>query len=254
MLKAAFKTLLVVIVVFMAISACIPKKLDYSFPPSNAICPVSLDWKSIQPGKTTRQDVLHLLGKPDEQGTTKYVDGSVIPYFAYKIEGGEIARYMQHRIYFRSDGKVDWIEVIVADYDGKFHPVREVIDQLGDTLDTVYNNSTNNPFANFQIDVKFGPDQIYVWSECGMALVAMNDIKLSSTGELDYSPVDFHDPLILNYRYPEFSHSDYPVKDLDRLMMMKFLFSPTTFENYLEKYSFRIRFGLWDEFLRNRQK
>ncbi len=252
-MKITLRRALLVLFLLTELSACIPKQLHYSYTPSNATCSVNLSWKSIHPGISTRRDVLRLLGTPTGQGWTKYDDGSSIQYYSYKIEGGEISKFLQHRIYFQPNGNVAWIEETVADFDGHFHTVRETVDQLGDTLDAAYNNTNANPFG-YQIDVLGGPDQILVWSECGMALVALMDLKVSATGELEYSRVAINDPQILKFRYPEFNGSSFPVKDLDRVVMMKFLFPPTSFENYLEKYSFRIRFGLWDDFLKNRQK
>ncbi len=232
---------------------CTPKRPNINALAPIYTCPKSLDWKTINPGVSTRQQVIEILGKPAQKGRIKFPD-KAISYYGYPIEGGIIAKYAQHRIFFRSDGKVDWIEEIVADSDGDFHTVQETVDQVGATLDTVYNNSDRDWFTEFQYDIIDGPDQIYVWSECGLALLVLRDITRSGPNELAFSPASIDDPQILTLRIPDLFASALPVKDLNRVVMMKFLFQPTNFIGFLELYIYRIPYGPWDEFLKGRSQ
>jgi hypothetical protein len=50
-------------------------------------------------------------------------------------------------------------------------------------------------------------------------------------------------------RYPRLDTIGRPVKDLDRVIMMEFLFEPTNFDSFENKYHFKIPYGLWDDFL-----
>jgi hypothetical protein len=127
---------------------------------------VVLDWRGITPGESTRQDVINALGTPDHVGTKQFGD-SRVSFYEHKVEGGVIAEFARDRVFFRSDEVVAWLEVVVADRDGTFHTVQEMIDQLGEVLDVVYWNNNYNPSSR-QFDVLAGPDQLYVWSECGL--------------------------------------------------------------------------------------
>jgi hypothetical protein len=219
---------------------------DISLAAPKFACPVKIDWKGIIPGVSTGQDVLTLLGNPDEKGNVKYLDNVTIPYFGYHTEGGVIAEFVQHRIFFRSDSKVDYIADIIADSDGKFHSAQEIADQLGYTVDMVETNSNFNPFAKFQYDVLGGPDDIMVWSECGMAIDVLwgGHWDITENAESDRK-------LVL--RYPNLTPSDnydgdLTTRSLHGTIMMKFIFEPTDYESFEKYYEYRIPYGLWDDY------
>ena len=236
--------LLILSMSFLAVACKPQEKISLPVPEIDCLA-APAEWMTLQPGLSTRQDVIDVLGKPDDKGKTKFMDGRWISYYAYNVAGGVVAEFVQHRIFFRSDGTIDWIEEIVGDGDGQLHTAGETVSQLGDTLDVVYNNSNYNPFAEFQYDILGGPDQIYVWSECGVALLALVGYKKTGPLDLEYSPVEFNDPQALKLRYPDIFHSEMPVKDLERVVLMKFLFQPTTFDSFWEHYMYRIPYGLW---------
>jgi hypothetical protein len=207
---------------------------------------------TLKPGISTREDVISVLGQPNDKGKIKFADGKSVPFFAYNING-KISPYAKHRIFFYSDGRIYWIEEIVADQDGQFHTVRETVEVLGDNLDIVYENNDFNPFADFQIDVISGPDQIYVWSECGVALLALSGVIKTDDGNLKYETTSSSAKQVLTMRYPKLSYTTTPVTSLNRVVMMRFLFQPSTYEYFMENYSYRIPNGLWDDYLRSIQ-
>jgi len=243
------RTLLFIYIVSFSITSCISKRYDVFLPPPSESCPIKMNWNSIIPGVSTRQDVVNQLGNPNKKGKIKFPDGNIISFYTYEVEGGAISKFVQNRIFFRSSNIVDWIEVVIADQDGQFHTVKEIVDQLGNLLDIIYTNDDYNPYNKFQYDVIAGPDQVYVWSECGLALLVLKDYKKSDSHKLEFSPVGHNDPQIFKMRYPRLDTIGRPVKDLDRVIMMEFLFEPTNFDSFENKYHFKIPYGLWDDFL-----
>jgi hypothetical protein len=242
---------IILVMVFVSVVASIvyiimSNDQDISLSSPKFACPVKLNWKGIVPGVSTRQDVLSLLGNPDEEGRLKFKDSKTIPYFGYRVAGGVIAEFVQHRIFFRADGKVDWIVVIVADSDGKFHSAQEVAEQLGYTVDIVYTNNDFNPYADFQYDVLGGPDDILIWSECGVAISVLWD----GHWNLAENPESGRQLIM---RYPNLSSMDSSADDLTfrslhGTVMMKFLFQPTDYESFKKYYMYRIPYGLWDDY------
>ncbi len=211
-------------------------------------CPMVLEWKTLVPGKSTRYDVIKALGPPDNKGGDIFGDDKIISYFAYNVEGGTIAEYTQNRIYFRSDGTVDWIEEIIADSDGTTHLIRELTRQLGNTIDTVYYNNSYNPYVDYQYDYQAGPDIILVWSDCGIAADVLWGEPLGTKYHEDPN-------LDLRVRYPESSEvlteGGKLINNLDGVIMMKFIFQPTTFAGFEEYYRYRIPYGIWTDYLDN---
>ncbi len=177
-----------------------------------------------------------------------FFDDKIISYFAYNVEGGTISEYAQNRIYFRSDGTIDWIEEIIADSDGNTHLIRELTRQLGNTIDTAYYNNSCNPYVDYQYDCQAGPDIILVWSACGIAA----DILWWGPMGTNY-PEDTN--LDLRVRYPERSEvlngGGKLIEDLDGVIMMKFIFQPTTFDGFQKYYRYRIPYGMWIDLLNN---
>jgi hypothetical protein len=179
----------------------------------------------------------------------KFYDGRDIPFLAYSVTGGRVSQFIQDRVFFRSDGVVEWIEEIVADRDGTFHAVQEPISRLGNTLDTAYLNNNYRPSVE-QFDILGGPDQLYIWSECGVALDVVKTCVVSKQGclaEETKSRNDITPTLTIRYAPPR------PQREsslgTDKIVLMRFLFPPTSYKGFKEFYMHRIPFGLWLEYL-----
>jgi hypothetical protein len=223
-------------------SACGPGNQGEVLPPPVTSCPVVLNWQNIKPGVSTSREVVDILGNPIEKGEIKFNNDQRSAYFAYMVRGGEISEYAKHRVFFRPDGVVDWIEAIVADSDGTDHTVREWTEQVGTTLDTVYFNNNLDWFAEVQYDFQSGPDQALVWSECGLLLLAIwspPDLAEQSTTSTQ----------VLTLRFPNAFANTQPIIDLTGVVMMVFLFQPTTFDEFMKHYVYRVPYGLWDDYL-----
>lgn len=224
-------------VLLMACSSPVPP--NSSLPTPEFACQTALDWKGIVPGQSTRRDVVRILGEPARKGSERYVDGRV-SFYAYRIEDGAIAGLAEDRIFFGKDGVVAWIEATVADRDGQTHTIQEIVEQLGTTLDQVYvNNDLRLPD---QYDIHAGPDQIYVWAGCGLAVSAVSPI------------VDEHPTASsLIVRYPlSPSNSLQQTPNVDDVIMFKFFFPRTSFAGFEEFYRDKVPFYLtyiWGEYL-----
>jgi outer membrane protein assembly factor BamE (lipoprotein component of BamABCDE complex) len=234
------------------LASCKPQKLDYQYPPSNATCPTDFSWINLKPGESTQDDVIRVLGRPASTGKTKYASGETVPYFAYKVSGS-ISPYAQHRIYFDTNKKIYWIEVIVGDQDGQFHTVEETANLVGRELDTVYDNNNLDPFVQSQYDILAGPDTVLVWSECGLAILALPGVVREENGKLSKDPISKDSSNILKLRFPNVFSSEIPVSNLHAIVLLEYIFEPTTFENFMETYSYKIPFGLWTDYLRSLQ-
>ncbi|MGB0383567.1 MAG: hypothetical protein ACPGWR_01975 [Ardenticatenaceae bacterium] len=243
-----------------------PEPTPKPLPPPSHTCAEEQSWHNIVPGQSTRQDVRAILGAPDSEGTDvisrekppilvpnnateeeseELWGEKTIPYWAYTVEGGRVSTFVQDRVFFRPDGVVDWIEMIVADRDGTFHSVEQIVAQLGETLDmAIINSSTWHHSPSLM-----GPDQLYIWSECGLVVHTLRycvpdehkeKVKCKSK-EIEYY---LESTDTLTQRYP----AGDPI-DLNSIVVMKFLFPPTTFEGFKEFYFHKVPFGLWDEYL-----
>lgn len=206
----------------------------------------------LRPGKSTQDDVLQVLGKPEAKGKATFPNGETIPYFAYRASG-DISLYAQHRVFFTPNRKIFWIEAIVGDYDGRFHTVNDTVNLIGNELDTVYDNNNLNPFAEYHIDILSGPDTVLVWSECGVALLALPSVIKEESGKLVQEPISKESSNILSLRYPNVLPSRIPVSNPNAVVLMQFIFEPTTFENFMEEFSFKVTFGLWSDYLKSIQ-
>jgi hypothetical protein len=250
------RVLWTILTLVLLAAACVSSREENPLPTPDAACPVTLEWHGVVPGRTTRQDVVEVLGHPSQKGTL-WFDERHISFYSYPVEGGTVSGYVEDRVFFRPDGVVDWIEVVVADRDGGFHSVQETIDQLGNTLDTVYLNNNYNPSNSFPIDVLSGPDQIYVWSECGLVLDALAvclpyeeaDIPGCATPE-DATRSGISVSITVMLRYPDPHYSLEPIPDANSPVLMKFLFPPSSYEGFNDSYRYKIPFGLWDTYIR----
>ncbi len=246
--------LLVTLTIGILAIACVPIQKERFLPTPEADCPIIINWRGIIPGQSTQRNVTDALGHPSQRGVEQFGEQR-IPFYSYPVEGGVVADYVQDRIFFRSDGTVNWIEVVVADRDGTFHIAQETIDQLGNTLDTVYMNNNYNPSNSFPIDVLAGPDQIYIWSECGLALSVLATCSVSDSDKLrctysdDVGNSEDTTSTSLVLRYPNPHSSSEPIPDVNNVVLMKFLFSPTSYDGFDEFYRYNIPFGIWDIYL-----
>jgi hypothetical protein len=248
----------VVLIISLLISACTspPDQTPKSLPAPERLCPVTLNWHGIQPGKSNQQDVIKNLGQPARTGRIKIDDSQEVSFFAYSIKGGRVSEFAQDRVFFRPDGIVDWVDEMVADRDGIFHSVQETVNQLGSTLDTGYVNSNYHPSVP-RYDIMTGPDQIYVWSECGLALDVVNPCLVSKQDclltEDNNKPVQGITPT-LAMRYPSPYRGREPNLNANNIVLMRFLFSPTSHEGFKEFYLLKVPYGLWPTKLQNLQR
>jgi hypothetical protein len=200
--------------------------------PEHTCTGTSASWQGVIPGQSTKADVKNLLGQPAEQGYSRVWERDFFLYPPIVAFAGE--KY-GNIIVFHDDNVVDWLDLWVANADGEFHTVAEFVEQYGSTLDQVYVNGV--------LDM-FGPDQVYVWSECGLAVTALHQgyVKRSEEEVLPLARLTLemdHDQL--NLRYPV--HPQHPVQpnvNVDRIVIRKFLFQPTNFTSFEEFYHDRI--------------
>jgi hypothetical protein len=216
-------------------------------------CNSKLNWHGLIPGQSNRDDVLNTLGEPTTRGRFKYEDSN-ISYFAYKVNGGEISKYTMDRIFFRSNGIVDWMEIAAADSNSGFTSLFDTVLQLGSNVDVIYTNNNYRPSNNF-IDVLFEPDRIYVWSECGLALdvlpstysplLQVNQKECNTDEERIKS-----DMCNIIPRHPTpYNFIDEPEPDVNSLVLMKFYFQPTSYNAFAQYYMYKIPYGMWNKFL-----
>lgn len=249
------KTLQIAFIIGLLVTACETPELREPLPAPEIACSETLNWHGIIPGKSSRQDVVNILGSPSQGGNEGY-DNKSIPFYAYKIESGVVSRYTQDRIFFRSDGIVDWIEEVVADRNGSFIAAQATINQIGNTVDTAYVNSNYDPKNKFPIDVLGGPDQIYVWSECGLALDMLEFCFPAKLDGIRCLPPEDHVkpgagvPTAVTLRYPNPYPGAEPVTGADNAVLMRFLFPPTSYKGFTDYYMHKIPFGVWDAFLK----
>jgi len=163
-----------------------------------------------------------------------------VSFYEYKLLDGVMADLATDRIYFGRSGVVVWIEAIVPNRDGQIHTIREIADQLGTTLDQVYRN--NDLRGPLQYDVHAGPDDIYVWAECGLVVSAVSsstDRQASTPGLMVRHPVSADDYLL-------------PTPSIDAVVIFKFFFPPTCFAGFDELYRDKVPYCLidtWEEYL-----
>ena len=201
----------------------------------------SSSWLGIVPGRSTETDVVDILGPPIQKMRT---EGNT-RIFVYPPVLNLVMSSYGNRIGFRKDGIVDWIDVWVLDSDGEFHTVAETAELYGTTLDRVYVNGV--------LDM-FGPDQVYVWSECGVAVTAVSEwaVKRSEDETLPLAKPVRMDAFELSFRHPVHPQASVqPDPDVHQIVVRQFFFQPTSFDAfstiykdkipYLDKQYFRMR-------------
>jgi len=206
----------------------------------------SIAWHGLVAGRSTRQEVLHQLGDPDEDQIVQRLDIKAQMY-AYDVDSPLLLQFpeVKHRIYFRNDDVIDWMEIIVADTDGTWHPIRDFAERVGYDFDLAYSN--NNAEYGF-IDVQGLPEKIYVWSECGIVLnafphciedpIKILDCKSGYEQEIDtmFTRRQFLEGIVPSVlRKPNGND----------IVMTKFLFPPTTYQGFGTYYGKVIPFDTW---------
>lgn len=190
-------------------------------------CPAAVaSWRGIVPGQSTVADVIETLGEPARRGANTFVYPPIVPLSG----GGSYG----NRIFFRDDKVVDWIDAWVLDADGSFHTIAEFAQHYGATLDRVY--------VNGHFDMS-GPDQVYVWSHCGIAVTAISErgVRRSEGEILPLTEVNGVDHLELIFRHPVHPRSsEQPRPNVRDIVGRKFLFQPTDFAFFDEFYADRI--------------
>jgi len=215
-----------------------PIQPGFSLPTPESACKQSLNWRGIVPGESTRQDVIRLLGKPSQKGSERYIDGRV-SYYAYEIKDGAMAGLAEDRVFFDQDGVVTWIEAIAAGHDGQIYTIEEIASQVGATLDQVYvNNDYSMPE---QYDAHAGPDDIYVWAECGLAVGAG---LLEGTNQPSAAGLVIRHPVPAGELFT-------PTPRMEDMVFFKFFFPPTSWNGFEEHYKDKVPFFvyyIWSEY------
>jgi hypothetical protein len=222
--------LLVLVLLTLVLAACSPdtsRKVELEAP-ENTCQAVSVSWQGLVVGQSTKTDVIAALGQPIQ---TTHVNRreSIYVYPPTMRQGfGNV-------ILLRDD-VVDWIDVWVADSDGNFHTLAEFVQIYGSTLDRVSENRSGDIV---------GPGQVYVWSECGVALIAVSEhwVKRSDdeilplaefTGMKDYE-------WIIRYPVPVDPRDVPPEPDAQQIVFRQLFFRPTSFASFQEFYASMIR-------------
>jgi hypothetical protein len=193
-------------------------------PPEIACQGTPASWQGIIPGQSTITDVIETLGEPVQGQDTRVF---LYPPLVSLGDGGSYG----NTVAFNDAGIVDWIDVWVLDSDGEFHTVGEMAHIYGTTLDRVY--------VNGELDM-FGPDQIYVWSHCGVAVTAVPEetVKQSEDEILPLAETVEAKQYQLNLRHPV-SPQDIvqPTPDARQIVVREFVFQPTSYASFVEFYA-----------------
>lgn len=206
----------------------------------------NVEWNGLVAGESTRQQVLDVLGQPDKDQIVQRVNIKIQMY-AYDVNSPFLQTFpnVKHRIYFRSDDVIDWMEIVVADTDEAWHPIWEYGDNLGYEIDLAYFN--NNSEYGF-IDVESLPEKIYVWSECGVALNAFPQCTGDLQLYLQCEPVYEQNP-DRAFSRRQFTQGVVPTvlaePNPNDIVMIKYLFPPTTYDGFGTYYGDLIPFDTW---------
>lgn len=219
--------LILMMVMLAACCRSAAKDAEIELPEPGMLCQTDFpSWQGIVPGQSTETDVVGILGRPIQK---IHLEGDT-NVFVYPPVLNLVGSNYGNRIGFRKDGIVDWIDVWMLDSDGEFHTVAETVDLYGETLDRVY--------VNGSLDM-FGPDQVYVWSECGIAVTAVPEwavkrledeiLPLAESVEIKTSDLKFRYPV-----HPQASTQ--PEPDVHQIVSRKFLFQPTSLDAFNAVY------------------
>jgi hypothetical protein len=245
------KTIVLLIFLVIFFSSCVYNQDEIPVQPPERQCNAKIDWRGLIPGQSNMKDVIRILGNPSKKGKTKFEDRN-ISYYAYEVDGGVVADYVMDRIFFRTDGVIDWMEIIQADRTTKVETVFDLVLDLGNELDVVYSSNNFRPGESFY-EVLSGLNQIYVWSECGLALDALPTNSASAFGTIETGcKIGNESPqmcdLTFRHLYPP-SSADYSRYDINSIVLMKFYFQPTSYQGFTDYYMYKIPFRTWGEYL-----
>jgi len=185
-------------------------------------------WLEISPGESTEENVLDVLGEPATQGHLSKVESR---FFLYPPIVDTSETKSGNLVVFRKNGVVDWMDLWVANSDGKFHTVAEFARQYGPKLDRAYVQGINDTF---------GPGQVYVWSECGLAITAVSDVHIKRFANETLALAEQLEPSIgeLTFRYPVHpSATIQPSPNVDQIVVRQFIFQPTSFDSFRRAYA-----------------
>jgi hypothetical protein len=245
------KTIILLILLVIFLSSCVNNQDEIPIQPPERQCSAKIDWQGLIPGQSNTKDVIRILGNPSKKGRIKF-DDKKISYYAYKVNDGVVAEYATDRIFFREDGVIDWMEIIEADRTDRVETVFDIVSLLGNELDIVYSNNNFRPGETFY-DVFAGLTDIYVWSECGVAIEALPLYEASYFGAIETGCEKGNTSsqmcnLSFRHRYPLLSTD--PHYDVNSIILMKFYFRPTSYQGFTEYFMYKIPFETWEEYLR----
>ncbi len=198
-------------------------------PPEIACQETPVSWQGIIPGQSTTTDVIETLGEPVQGRDTRVF---LYPPIVFLADGSSYG----NTIAFNGAGIVDWIDVWVLDSDGEFHTVEKMARIYGTTLDRVYMNG--------RLGLS-GPDQVYVWSHCGIAVTAVSEeaVKHSEDEILPLAEAVEANQYQLNLRHPVHPQdSVQPTVDVRQIVVLEFIFQPTSYASFVEFYAKEIPF------------
>jgi hypothetical protein len=216
--------LLLVIALFVLVmgSACQPK--------AQRITP---SWQEITPGQTTKEQVLALLGEPDEIGEW---DGET--YFDYGVPDSRLA---SHKIFFRKQifgGMiVSWMDVAKGINRKNPYYIYQALREYG-FLDTATRR-------NFQ---DYGHlETLYVWSERGIALMATPPEILRMDTPEALSILELHSLRVergqIMQRYVIEDNSGYiNYSSPYDVVMRVIIFPPMEFDEFWSTYRYKIHY------------
>jgi hypothetical protein len=118
-------------------------------------CPITVSWNGIVPGVSNKDDVIRILGIPDEASFVKR-DNVFAEEYRYKLQSTKVYDSNDFQRYdyvmFDITGRVIQMYRNVIDIDGQYHQVSEYTKIYGTELDLAYQNSTYRPNRKMLIE------------------------------------------------------------------------------------------------------
>ena len=198
-------------------------------------------WRGLVPGSSTKSEVEQILGKP-EHTTSVPSPYNLAKIYEYPPYVTGIVEKLGNRVAVGADARVAWIDSWVANADGRFHTIAEFVHTYGSTLDRVYLNGAG--------DVA-GPEEVYVWAACGVALTTVPTEYYQDAFNANPSliPPSVPTNLELTLIYPLADYdSRKPQMQLDDLVLRAFFFPATNYAYFRTAYESNIvrRQTKWD--------
>jgi hypothetical protein len=250
MVKYPSKFLLMIVLAIFLVSC---QSTSYvQLPTPSAACPSQFSWRGLQPGISTKEDVITVLGNPENIEQNKYDQKKVLT-FTYRLGEGYLNDLLVTRILFRQDGIIDSLEVPASQGDIHFRSTMDIYNELG-AIDTIYTNNNYNP-AYSTLDVKGGPAKVFVWSKCGLAVLGIPNYSID--GNQQITPLSkketgqLPDPLEVLYP-PPFNAESETISSFEAAILMEILFIPTTYEGFINQYLYYLPYIdwiLWDKII-----